>query len=200
MSQFTANFIIIADSDDFLQALELTPEQSKEMKQLFAKCMETMEGLQDAYVTTLKQAKRDPTEFFFDISNKKCGEYNLAMARILNVQQKKRLLELRCQILGPSYAFNEVTAPLTGITEEQQKSSLQFSMSVHQQHAALFRKMNDSPESMYVVMELRSKKLLEEFFTEEQRKNWDKMLGKKLPDDVLKRLKLVYYERKRHLF
>jgi len=200
MDKFTANFIVLTDSDEFLNALELTPEQSKEMKQLFAQCMETMGGLQDAYVTTLQQAKRDPTEFFFNISSKKCGEYNQAMAKILNVQQKKRLLELRCQILGPSYAFNEVTAPLTGITQEQQNSVNAHSMLVHQQNAALFRTMNDSAESKYVVMELISKKLLEEFFAEEQPKNWDKMLGKKLPDEVLKRLKLVYYQRTRFLF
>jgi hypothetical protein len=195
--QFTSNLLLLADEADFQNTLGLSPEQKEAVCELLDRCLDIMNEHQLSYHHFLVEAKRDPTTYYVELATTISSEYDRDFTRILNNQQKIRLLQIRCQLFGTNYAFNEKTAPILGISKDQQDKLLDFASKLREQNPEVFKKLRGGPEDIFFVKQFRSKAIYDSFFDSEQRKRWDKLLGEKLSEETLKKLALKFYHRTR---
>lgn len=192
-----ARGLILVDLPAFRRALQLSKEQEQQLYGLYESYSIIADDLQGAFIETLKTAKRDPTKFFIDMARKQGDVAGKKFLSILTVRQQKRLTEVMGQVHGSTYAFGSDFKSRMSISDDQQKGILKFCSDV-QSNFAIKPTADDIEydfEYAYKLERAIDDAVFNNYFTDEQRTEWNKLLGEKIPDAELKELRMKYIER-----
>lgn len=157
--------------EDVRKELKLTQDQITKLEAL-------MEQFRGQLGQRDPQGARDPNAM-----RERMQKMEAAIKEILNVEQFKRLQELRLQLEGPSAIARPDVQEKLGLSEAQKKQIEEILNKSQEEMRTMFQQgggagnREEAMEAFRKMREETDKKILA-VLTEEQRKKWETMLGK----------------------